>query len=159
MAKKGSTKWDEAASAGENARAQLPSVAGRYFLEGRKLLAGSPDAKELHAFRLKTKRLRYTLELFRACYSATLEQRLESLKDIQTLLGDINDCAAAGRVAAAALPAKSAHLTKMERFLNARCTRLTAEFRKHWKEKFDAPGREDWWVGFLARRRPGGRSS
>lgn len=153
MAKKGSTKWDEAASAGENARAQLPAVAGGYFRAGRKLMKGSPSAEELHAFRLKTKRLRYTLELFRPCYSSTLEQRLESLKDIQTVLGEINDCAAAGRLALEALPAKSPQLTKVQRFLNARATRLTAEFRQHWKEKFDAPGREDWWVGYLARRR------
>jgi len=153
MAKKGSTKWDEVASAGENARAQLPAVAGRYFRDGRKLMKGSPSAEELHAFRLKTKRLRYTLELFRPCYSSTLEQRLEALKYIQTVLGEINDCAAAGRLATASLPAKSAHLAKVERFLNARATRLTAEFRQHWQEKFDAPGREDWWVSYLARGR------
>jgi CHAD domain-containing protein len=157
MANKGSTKWDEAASAGENARAQLPSVAGAYFLEGRKLMEGSPAPKELHGFRLKTKRLRYTLELFRACYSSTLEQRLEALRDIQTLLGDINDCAAALRITAASLPAKSQQLAKVQRFLHARSTRLTAEFRKHWREKFDAPGREDWWVGYLAKKRPGRR--
>jgi CHAD domain-containing protein len=147
------TKWDEAATAGENARAQLPAIAAGYFRSGRKLLAGSPTSEDLHGFRLKTKRLRYTLELFRACYSTTLEQRLESLREIQTLLGDINDCAAAQRVAAAALSAKSPQYVKAERFLKARCTRLVAQFKKHWKEKFDAPGREDWWVGYLARRR------
>jgi CHAD domain-containing protein len=151
MPHKAATKWDDAASSGENARAQLPAVAGAYFKAGRKLLSGSPAPEELHAFRLKTKRLRYTLELFRACYSVGLEQRLDSLKDIQTLLGDINDCAAALRIAAANLPAKSPDHTKVERFLQARSKRLTAAFRKHWKEKFDAPGREDWWVGYLAR--------
>jgi CHAD domain-containing protein len=157
MANKGSTKWDEAAGACENARAQLPAVAGAYFLGGRKLMEGSPTAAELHGFRLKTKRLRYTLELFRACYSSTLEQRLDALRDIQTLLGDINDCAAALRITAKLLPAKSPQFAKVQRFLHARSNRLTAEFRKHWREKFDAPGREDWWVGFLARKRPGRR--
>jgi CHAD domain-containing protein len=153
MAHKPGTRWDDAASAGENARAQLPAVAGAYFKAGRKLLAGTPTSTELHSLRLKTKRLRYTLELFRVCYNSTLEQRLESLKDIQTLLGDINDCAAALRVAAANLPARSPECRKVERILQARSKRLTAAFHKHWKEKFDAPGREDWWVSFLARRR------
>jgi len=146
-------KWDEAATAGENARAQLPAVAGAYFQAGRKLMAGSPAPEDLHAFRLKTKRLRYTLELFRPCYSSTLEQRIEALREIQTLLGEINDCAAAERVAASVLPAKSAGLVKAQRYLKAKSKRLEAAFRKHWKEKFDAAGREDWWISFLARKR------
>jgi len=151
MPHKRASKWDDAGTVGENVRAQLPAVAGAYFRAGRKLLAGSPAPEDLHGFRLKTKRLRYTLELFRACYNGQLEQRLESLKDIQTLLGDLNDCAAAMRIAAASLPAKSADRVKVERFLQAKSKRLTAAFNKHWKEQFDAPGQEDWWVGFLAR--------
>ena len=145
------TKWDDAGSAGENARAQLPAVVGTYFKTGRKLLSGSPTPVEMHGFRLKTKRLRYTLELFRVCYSSTLEQRLESLKEIQTLLGEINDCTAALRVASAILSVKSPDYLRAERFLQARSKRLCAAFTKHWKEKFDAPGREDWWVSYLAR--------
>jgi|SRR5581483_701951 len=147
------TKWDDAGSAGENVRAQLPAVVGAYFKAGRKLLAGSATPAELHAFRLKTKRLRYTLELFRVCYGSTMEQRLDALKDIQTLLGDINDCAAALRITTANLPAKSADYAKAERFLQARSKRLTAAFKKHWQTKFDAPGREDWWTSFLARKK------
>jgi CHAD domain-containing protein len=153
MPHKAAAKWDDTGSAGVNARAQLPAVAGAYFQAGRELLAGSPSPEELHAFRLKTKRLRYTLELFRACYSSTLEQRLDALKGIQTLLGDINDCTAALRVAANALPAKSPQYIKVEKYLQARCKRLSAAFRKHWTETFDAQGREDWWVGYLARRK------
>jgi CHAD domain-containing protein len=153
MAHKRSTKWDEAASAGENARAQLPAVAGAYFQAGRKLLKGSPAPEDLHGFRLKTKRLRYTLELFRTCYSSTLEERLEALREIQTLLGDINDCTTALRVAADVLPARSLARRKAERFLRARFKQLSGAFSRHWKQKFDAPGREDWWVGYLARRK------
>jgi CHAD domain-containing protein len=153
MARKRSTKWDEAASAGENARAQLPAVAAAYFQAGRKLLQGSRAPEDLHGFRLKTKRLRYTLELFRSCYGATLEQRLDALREIQTLLGEINDCAAALRVAARLLPPKSRGYGRAERFLQARAKRLTAAFGKHWTEKFDAPGREDWWVRYLGRQR------
>ena len=26
-----------------------------------------------------------------------------------------------------------------------------AEFRKQWVESFDAPGKEKWWTGYLAR--------
>jgi CHAD domain-containing protein len=151
--KKGWIAWDEAASAGENARAHLPAIAGAYFQAGRKLLATSLKPVKMHGFRLETKRLRYTLELFRACYGPSLDQRLESLKDLQTLLGDINDCATALDVVGKALGPRSAEFRRLKRFLNARANRLSAAFRKHWREKFDAPGREEWWVGYLARRR------
>ena len=146
-------QWDLAATAGENARAQLPSLAGGYFKAGREALEAARSPAELHAFRLRTKRLRYTLELFRGSYGPSLEQRIDSLKEVQTVLGDINDCAVALRVAKKLLASHSAHYRKVERFLNARVTRLAAGFRKHWREEFDAPGREDWWVGYLARRR------
>jgi len=147
--------WDEAASAGENARAQLPALAGAYFQAGRKMLHADKTPAELHGFRLKTKRLRYTLELFRVCYGPSFEQRIEALKEVQTLLGDINDCAVALRVTGKLFSSRAPQYKKVERFLNARATRLAAGFRKHWREKFDAAGREDWWVGYLARRRTG----
>ena len=144
--------WDERGTAGENARAQLPALAGAYFQAGRKILRAGKAPAELHPFRLKTKRLRYTLELFRGCYGPSFEQRIEALKEIQTLLGEINDCAAALRVARKALAARSAHRRAVERFLKARASRLAAGFRKHWRETFDAEGKEDWWVGYLARK-------
>jgi CHAD domain-containing protein len=153
MPKKRRIHWDEAGSVGENARAQLPSLVGGYFRSGRKLMTSAASPEDLHAFRLKTKRLRYTLELFRPCYGSTLEQRLEELRAVQTILGDISDCHAALRIAARSLKSRSAEFRKLKRYLDARSARLTAAFRKHWREKFDAAGREDWWTGHLARRR------
>jgi len=146
-------RWDEAASAGKNACAELPSMAASYFQAGRKMLRASRRPAELHAFRLKTKRLRYTLELFRACYGPSLEQRIEALKEVQTLLGEINDCASALRTAEQAMSTRSPQYKKLRRFLNARAARLAAGFRKHWQERFDAAGREDWWLAYLGRKR------
>ena len=151
MAKKHRIPWDEAGTAGQNARAQLPSLAGQYYRAGRKLMASAATAEDLHALRLKTKRFRYTLELFRPCYGRALEQRLEQLREVQTLLGDVNDCTAALAVAGRSLPARSPELRKLKRYLHARAARLQTLFRKHWREKFDAPGQEDWWSGGLAR--------
>jgi CHAD domain-containing protein len=150
MAKKAHLRWDDAAGAAVNARAQLPLLAAAYFKAGRKLAKGSPTPDELHAFRLKTKRLRYTLELFRGCYGPSLEQRLESLRRVQSLLGDVNDCVAAGRISAKALSPRSPHFRKIDRFLQARTIRLSAQFHRFWSREFDAPGREDWWIRYLA---------
>jgi CHAD domain-containing protein len=152
MAKKHRIYWDEAGNVGENARAQLPALAGDYFRAGRQLAAPSPSPEDLHAFRLRTKRLRYTLELFRPCYGSALEQRLDELRTVQTMLGDINDCVAALQVASRVLGARSPEFRKLKRYADARVARLTAAFRKHWRQHFDAAGREDWWTGHLARK-------
>ena len=153
MPKRLKIQWDEAGTVGENARAQLPSLIGGYFRSGRQLMQGSPSADDLHAFRLKTKRLRYTLELFRSCYGSALEQRLGELRAVQTILGDLNDCQAALQVAGKCMKAGSADFRKLKHYLDARARRLTAMFRKHWREQFDAAGREDVWTGHLVRKR------
>ena len=149
MPKKAKLRWDDASGAAANAHAQLPALASAYFNAGRKLMNGSPTPVKLHGFRLKTKRLRYTLELFRPCYGPGLEQRLASLRQIQTLLGEVNDCVAARRVAAGTLSPRSAQFLDFKRFLDARATRLTGRFHRHWRQQFDAPGREEWWTRYL----------
>ena len=143
--------WDDRASAGRNARAQLPRVLAAYYQEGRKLLRSAPSAEDLHAFRLKTKRLRYTLELFRSCYDAGFEQRLSLLRKNQTLLGDINDCEATRRLLEKRVGRRTAQWSGLDRFLKARARGLVTAFRKHWRESFDAPGRERKWVAYLER--------
>jgi len=144
--------WDDAASAAANARAQLPALLTAYFESGRKLLAKQPSQEALHRFRLKTKRIRYTLELFRSCYGPGLDQRLSAMRGIQTVLGEINDCDATRRLLAKSLSKRSLPLQRLERFLGARSRRLATAFRKEWRESFDAPGREQWWTAYLGRR-------
>jgi Flp pilus assembly CpaE family ATPase len=99
---------------------------------------------------LDTKRLRYTLELFRPCYGPGLEARLQGLQRVQQLLGEVNDA-----VATAALLPMGA---RGRRFLENRAVAKAREFRKHWAEAMDAPGQEDRWTAYLsrsARRRQG----
>jgi len=48
--------------------------------------------EELHAMRIASKRLRYTIEVFQPLYDETLKESLKVVKKIQTLLGDIHDC-------------------------------------------------------------------
>jgi CHAD domain-containing protein len=144
--------WSDGTPAAANARAQLPALVTRYFRAGRALVEKEPSPEELHALRLKTKRLRYTLELFRPCYGPGLDTRLSAFRKIQSLLGDIADCAAARRLiekmtAGTHLPSRG-----VERFLAARSARLVTEFCKKWREEFDAPGAEDWWLRYLGQR-------
>ena len=52
----------------------------RYFKEGREALAPGATWEAMHAFRLRTKRFRYTLETFRDFYGPGIEKRIEPRK-------------------------------------------------------------------------------
>jgi CHAD domain-containing protein len=159
MSKLHQTGWDERAGAAVNARRELPPLAATYFAQVRTLLADDPAAAKLHRVRLLTKRLRYTLELFRPCYGPGLETRLAALHRIQQSLGEVNDSATAGRLLSRSMSAASPQRARILHFLEERVAAKAEEFRKDWAEVFDAPGQERWWTTYLARhaRTPGRR--
>lgn len=149
MGKADQIRWDERAGAAANARRHLPLLVSRYFTEIRRLLAEDPPPAKLHPLRLETKRFRYTLELFRACYGPGFETRVAGLRRIQQALGDVNDGTATWRL----LETKMKHSpqrVRMERFLAERAAHQAQAFRKEWAA-FDAPGQEQRWVTYLAR--------
>jgi CHAD domain-containing protein len=151
MAKPHQVEWDERTDAAANARRELPLLVARYFALVRELLAKDPSPPELHRLRLATKRLRYTLELFRPCYGPGLETRLAELRELQQLLGEVNDSAAAARLLAKAMR-KSAQRARVDAFLEERASEKAQEFWQHWEAAFDAAGREQWWTGYLERQ-------
>jgi CHAD domain-containing protein len=142
------TRWNGSANAAANASKRLPALLVEYFRAGREVVEREDAAAaELHGFRLATKRLRYTLELFRPCYGEAFEERLRELHQIQQFLGDANDSAAAGRLIGRLLPGKQRRA--VEKFLADRGASDTARFRAYWREEFDAPGRERAWMRYL----------
>ena len=143
--------WNAKATAAANARRELPGLVSRYFAEVRGALAKQPSPAELHQLRLATKRLRYTLELFRPCYGPGLETRISTLRDLQQILGEINDAAATGRLLANSMPA-SAQRTRAVKLLENRAAEKAVQFHRHWQEVFDAAGRERWWTVYLERQ-------
>ena len=151
--------WDERAGAAANARREFPQLAASYFAQVRALLADDPSPDKLHRVRLLTKRLRYTLELFRPCYGPGLETRLAALHRIQQSLGEVSDSAAAGRLLSRSMSTASPQRARLLRFLQERAAAKAREFRQDWAEVFDAPGQERWWTTYLARhaRTPGRR--
>ncbi|MGA2267350.1 MAG: CHAD domain-containing protein [Bryobacteraceae bacterium] len=151
MTKLHRTRWDERASAAVNARRELPPLAASYFARVRALLARDPSPLKLHRLRLATKRLRYTLELFRPCYGPGLDTRLAALRRIQQLLGEVNDSTAAARLLSQSMSTASPQRARILRFLEERAAVKAQEFRKDWAEVFDAPGQERWWTTYLAR--------
>jgi CHAD domain-containing protein len=141
--------WDERSATAVNARRHLPGAVSAYFAEVRGALAENPPPPELHRLRLATKRVRYTLELFRPCYGPGLETRLEELRRLQSVLGDVNDSGVALRLISDSVPS-SPQMERVRRYLEGRAAAKALEFRKDWAE-FDAPGREELWISYLAR--------
>ena len=146
------TPWNERESAVENARRQLPRMMSEYFAEVRKVLGKKHSPAGLHAVRLASKKVRYTLELFRQCYGAAgFDARLKALKDVQTSLGDVNDAVATWRLLAKVMP-HSPRRHALREFLKQRAAEKAGEFRAHWTERFDAAGQERLWTDFLGGR-------
>ena len=141
-------EWSKRRGVRENARRELTALAASYIAYVRGELAKDPPPPQLHALRLATKRLRYTLELFRACYDKGLEERLDVLRKGQQQLGDTNDCVASWELLSHVMR-PSVLRSRMERFLRRRARKQAAEFRALWQELFEAPGRDEWFTGFL----------
>jgi CHAD domain-containing protein len=137
--------WDPLIGPEANARRFLPPLVGAYFAEGRSLILEATEPAQLHRLRLLSKRLRYTLELFRPLYGPGLEERLEALKRMQDVLGDTNDAVASARLIEY-LPRS----VRMKRYLAGLAAKNAEAVRAEWTERFDASGREMWWTGYLA---------
>ncbi|SRR5579883_110025 len=151
MSKDKTLQWNPKDSVLFNASRELPALVAAYFAQVREALSGEPKAADLHPVRLLTKRLRYTLELFRPCYGPGLRERLAALRRIQQCLGEVNDCVTVKAVVARFSKKGSPVRHRCERFLQKRSAAKIQEFRREWRESFDAPGRERWWTTYLAR--------
>jgi len=143
MKENASIRWLRSRSAAANAAARLPELAADFFSAGRALAAADSGPAEAHQFRIRTKRLRYTLELFQPCYGAGLKRRLDSLRGIQQLLGELNDLATIARLA---------NRPAIEELMKERVTAKIGEFRRLWGEQFDRPGAEADWKRYLRGR-------
>jgi len=127
-------------SASENAKALLPKLLEKYFKAGRKAAKGETSPKKLHGFRLATKQFRYSLELFRPLYGASLDRKLSALSGLQAALGKLSDYHSIRT------------LLRGDKALEAKIDRATQkqlkEFREQWAA-FDTDGQLPRWKAYL----------
>ena len=102
----------------------------------REFLADDHAPPKLHRLRLASKRVRYTLELFRPCYPPEFEDRLDALKKLQDWLGEVNDAVASDRLLRDALKRQP----KVRKFLEDRAADQAAKFIRQWKETLRCSG-------------------
>ncbi len=139
-------KWNRSPKATESAAILLPKLAEKYFRAGRKAVEKEAKPKDLHRFRIATKRFRYALEIFRPIYGATLDRHLKLLRGIQDALGKVSDYQSIQRMIADDKPLK--HQVQKAQ------SRKIKEFHAEWN-KFDSDGQLKRWKAYLTRtRRP-----
>jgi CHAD domain-containing protein len=146
--RKSSLKWRtalEAALAGGNsadsriavettARRILPRMAADFVERGSAASQAKTSPEKLHEFRISAKKFRYTLELFAPLYGTAVNSWLESIKGIQTLLGDINDC-----VTVAQMVANYKGASEVAGWLKKRQRRRVEQFSRLWLQEFSDP--------------------
>jgi CHAD domain-containing protein len=138
------------------AHRELPRLAARFFREGARAADPQASAGERHRFRLAAKKFRYTLELFAEFYSPAAAHWTAQVKELQALLGAINDCRSV-RALVEALGGDP----KIEASLKKRQHRKSLEFRRAWTARFGAADAAKQWMQSLSHppRKPVARSS
>jgi CHAD domain-containing protein len=136
--------WKESLTLRDNLRRRMPKLAKNYFAWGDEALAEGTNWGDMHRFRLQTKRFRYTLETFRDLYGPGIEKRIDSLRKIQTYLGDINDC-----VVSSKLLTDTADSEAVRAKLAEKADELTAKLRDYWSRTFSAGRVRSLWIQYL----------
>ncbi len=123
----------------------LPALAKAFLRQGRALAAGRRSPRRYHRFRVCTKRLRYTLELFRERLGAGADEPLATLQRLQDRLGALNDCLVACDRYAERSRSDSDLAQALERVAGL-AWRHEQGFLGAWNEAFGCKGRRRAWV-------------
>lgn len=143
--------WDPTRTSSENASVVLPRLAQKFFSRGRKLIREKTPDKKLHGFRLRAKRFRYTLELFKPCYGPTLDKYVSAIRRLQDHLGTMNDCAATLALLRTPGLREQAGTRQLKDALKRRITNERADLFAYWQSHFAGEGVEKRWMGYLER--------
>ena len=121
------------------ARQILRPLTEKYLKVGSHASQPYTHPDELHELRLAAKGLRYSLEIFGDLSGAEWEQEIEHIREVQDLLGAINDCVTTG-----GLVAECGHKSEVRRskapVKHLLEQRLEA-FRAHWRKVYDSKKR------------------
>jgi len=109
------------------AQFMVRKMATKFLTLGRKAASQETSAQEVHKFRIASKKLRYTLELVEPFYGGALDLWLERVKELQSVLGDANDCETVRRMASD-WNAGDGLIAKLEQRQN----RKLKKFRREW---------------------------
>ena len=105
----------------------VKEMATEFLKLGKKAASPDTSARQVHRFRIASKKFRYTLELFEPFHGADLTPWLERVKAVQSVLGDANDCETVRRMVSR-WNAGEGLIAKLEE----RQKRKLKKFRREW---------------------------
>ena len=149
-----SARWRGALAGVGSDRSQIQVTASRilsrlakeFFERGQLIATEKASAGELHRLRVAAKEFRYSLDLFGPLYGESIGPLLERLKGVQTLLGDINDCATVRRILE-----RHPGSREIVNAIKKRQRRKTERFGQEWTACSD-PASVREWIGTLSHR-------
>jgi CHAD domain-containing protein len=129
----------KAAGIESRARQILRPLRQTYFEVGSR--AAQPETKpdELHELRLAAKGLRYSLEIFGDLAGAGWEQEIERIREVQDLLGAVNDCVTTSGLVAEC--GNNAEVRRSKAALKRLLDQRAEAFRDHWRKVYDSKKR------------------
>lgn len=132
-------RWDDNVSPAANIRVRLPKRLRKYIAIGNASFDHKKSWSELHEFRLHTKRMRYTLELFSEFYGPHYAELIDRIRRVQTILGDVNDLIAARKLLKGVDDAGD-----LREEFRERAHRKLAKARTFWRSEFSDAGAARW---------------
>ena len=118
--------------AGAVAAAALDQRIGSLLAQGGQAVADEADPPTLHRLRIAIKKSRYAAEVFLPVSGPGAEVMLDELQEIQTRLGEIQDCATA-----LALLSDDDQMARAA--IEKRQDQLRREFFRHWRSRVEGP--------------------
>lgn len=115
----------------------LPGMLKTYLRRGSRAARGSASPKQLHRFRIATKEIRYTLDIFASLYGDAIGDFSEKLKKLQTDLGAIHDCTATSSLVedAKSPGGRKEILRELKKRRQKRTGRFLEDYRREFENK------------------------
>lgn len=112
----------------------VPDLSPEFRKTGAAAARGGAPYRQMHQFRLLVKKIRYANEIL-----GGPESRVEALRALQDLLGEINDCVATGELMAD-LKIAAASQRRVRAALNRLAEKRSEEFRAYWRAHYGRKG-------------------
>ena len=143
--------WDGRESCRANRRRVLPDLLMQMVAVWRQTCQDAATPRDLHRLRLNSKRLRYTVELFREPHLPGLVRVLKKLKAVQRSLGEISDCDTTATLLRSQGLADSEDGAALVATLEARRDERIRAFLDAWQEAIASPEFGESWAAALRR--------
>ena len=134
----------------------LPAMAADYFRRGDGAADPATSWKSLHKFRLKTKKFRYTLELYANSYGPELRDWLKGLRSVQCHLGAISDFVTAMDLLKRWRDTDKVAADRALELIRPHMEKHARAFRQNWRDTF-SPSQQRAWMKYVQGEKPAPR--